>query len=155
MMVRAAGLEPAQPISEPTDFLTSYGFRRRQYGVCGLDYPFTLAFALGAARLVSTPSRCRAWLGIAISGSPDFEQFCTSGFPEGTQIESSPLRLPIPPRPHPIPSTAIPPASARRNRQDGGPCSSSLWSASDACFLGFGRLTLIAAASRLVAICEA
>jgi hypothetical protein len=40
--------------------------------VCGLDYPFTLLQkirSLGAARLVSTPSRLgflRAWLGIAI-----------------------------------------------------------------------------------------
>jgi hypothetical protein len=39
--------------------------------VCGLDYPFTLSRTirgLGAARLVSTPSRLmsrRAWLGIA------------------------------------------------------------------------------------------
>src|ERR1700685_2999692 len=39
--------------------------------VCGLDYPFTLlrkVRSLGAARLVSTPSRLvalRAWLGIA------------------------------------------------------------------------------------------
>ena len=55
--------------------------------VCGLDYPFTLprkVRSLGAARLVSTPSRLvslRAWLGIAISGSPEFEQFCIAGFP--------------------------------------------------------------------------
>ena len=35
-------------------------------GVCGLDYTFTLANALGAARLVSTPSRS---LGLG-SGSP-------------------------------------------------------------------------------------
>ena len=35
-------------------------------GVCGLDYTFTLAFAVGAARLVSTPSSCEAWLGIAM-----------------------------------------------------------------------------------------
>jgi len=63
----------------PADFHTDYGFRRpdvtllessRQ--VCGLDYPFTLLQKirrLGAARLVSTPSRLvflRAWLGIAI-----------------------------------------------------------------------------------------
>jgi hypothetical protein len=65
--------------------------RSRVRLVCGLDYTFTLsAFApLGAARLVSTPSRqpfgwC-AWLGIASEGFPEFEQFCTSGFPEGTQ----------------------------------------------------------------------
>jgi hypothetical protein len=63
----------------PADFHAVYGFRRldvrllegsRQ--VCGLDYPFTLprnVRSLGAARLVSTPSRLvslRAWLGIAI-----------------------------------------------------------------------------------------
>jgi hypothetical protein len=62
----------------PADFHTVYGFRRpsvtpllgpRQ--VCGLDYPFTLlrkVRSLGAARLVSTPSRSihRAWLGITI-----------------------------------------------------------------------------------------
>jgi hypothetical protein len=78
----------------PADFHTVYGFRRpnatplegsRQ--VCGLDYPFTLLRklrSLGAARLVSTPSRLvsfRAWLGIAISGFPEFEQFCIAGFP--------------------------------------------------------------------------
>src|SRR5208283_2980433 len=39
----------------PTDFHTNYGFRRRDC-VCGLDYTFTIAFAVGAARLVSTPS---------------------------------------------------------------------------------------------------
>jgi len=63
----------------PADFHAVYGFRRpdvtflessRQ--VCGLDYPFTLPRrlrSLGAARLVSTPSRLvslRAWLGVAI-----------------------------------------------------------------------------------------
>jgi hypothetical protein len=62
----------------PADFHAVYGFRRpdvRPLGsrqVCGLDYPFTLPRklrSLGAARLVSTPSRLvslRAWLGIAI-----------------------------------------------------------------------------------------
>jgi hypothetical protein len=78
----------------PADFHAVYGFRRpdetllesaRQ--VCGLDYPFTLlrkVRSLGAARLVSTPSRLvslRAWLGIAIAGFPEFEQFCIAGFP--------------------------------------------------------------------------
>jgi hypothetical protein len=42
----------------------------RMVRVRGLDYPFTLALALGAARLVSTPSpgqpRPGAWLGIAM-----------------------------------------------------------------------------------------
>jgi hypothetical protein len=34
--------------------------------VCGLDYPFTIPFSLGAPRLVSTPSSYDAWFGIAI-----------------------------------------------------------------------------------------
>jgi hypothetical protein len=63
----------------PADFHAVYGFRRPDVAllegsrqVCGLDYPFTLprkVRSLGAARLVSTPSRLvslRAWLGIAI-----------------------------------------------------------------------------------------
>jgi hypothetical protein len=53
---------------------------------------------LGAARLVSTPSRRnlrRAWLGIAISGFPDFEQFCIAGFSASTQVFLSPLRMPF------------------------------------------------------------
>jgi len=69
----------------PTDFRTSYGFRRPCYAplalrrVRGLDYPFTLprpriasgaSRGLGAARLVSTPSRFRAWLGIAVERFP-------------------------------------------------------------------------------------
>ena len=77
----------------PADFRAVYGFRRpeaKPFGlrqVCGLDYPFTLLRkirSLGAARLVSTPSRLvslRVWLGIAISGFPEFEQFCIAGFP--------------------------------------------------------------------------
>ena len=63
----------------PADFHTVYGFRRPEVAllkssrqVCGLDYPFTLPRKLrrlGAARLVSTPSRLlclRVWLGIAV-----------------------------------------------------------------------------------------
>jgi hypothetical protein len=70
--------------------------------VCGLDYPFTLLRkirSLGAARLVSTPSRLvslRAWLGIAIQGFPEFEQFCIAGFPdEHSSFSLSPLRMPF------------------------------------------------------------
>ena len=37
----------------------------------------------------------RAWLGIAISGFPDFEQFCIAGFPASTQVCLSPQRLPF------------------------------------------------------------
>ncbi len=43
-VVRTAGLEPARAM--PNGFSYRYGFRRRQRGVCGLDYPFTVASPL-------------------------------------------------------------------------------------------------------------
>ena len=84
----------------PTDFRTRYGFRRRRKDVWGLDYPFamqrTRVRCVGAARLVSTPSPVR---GLArdchVTGFPEFGQFYSPGFPEGTQVGSSPLRLPF------------------------------------------------------------
>jgi hypothetical protein len=72
----------------PTAFAARTRLLVRTRQVCGLDYPFTVSRkirGLGAARLVSTPSRRRAhrvWLGIAISGFPEFEQFCIAGFPD-------------------------------------------------------------------------
>ena len=80
-------------------FSCHFGFRRPAQGefvVWTIPSPF-LTRGLGAARLVSTPSRkyFRAWLGIAISGFPDFEQFYTFGFPMGTHACLSPLRLPF------------------------------------------------------------
>ncbi len=76
----------------PTDFRTSYGFHRPRFDrrVCGLDYPFTLSRHkgrdLGAARLVSTPSRPGSPdPGLArdchLTGFPEFEQFYIAGFP--------------------------------------------------------------------------
>jgi hypothetical protein len=41
----------------------------------------------------------QAWLGIAISGFPEFGQFCIAGFQASTQVSLSPLRMPFPPRP--------------------------------------------------------
>jgi len=38
-LVLRAGIEPARP-QGTQDFLTSYGFRRLQNAVCGLDYIF-------------------------------------------------------------------------------------------------------------------
>ena len=70
----------------PTDFLTNYGFRRRPSGVCGLDYPFTVAFAVGAARLVSTPSLAGLARDCHVTGFPEFEQFCILGFPQEHSI---------------------------------------------------------------------
>jgi hypothetical protein len=107
-MVRAGGFEPprakARRIFLPATVFTAVQVEGPY--VCGLDYPFTLTQlcqVLGAARLVSTPSEVREHPGLArdrhLTGFPEFEQFCTSGFPEGTQFGLSPLRLPIPPRP--------------------------------------------------------
>src|SRR5438045_713803 len=89
-VVRAAGLEPAR--AKPDGF--SYQLRLSppsgEPDVCGLDYPFTVPRyrrGVGAARLVSTPSRHRAWLGIPrVRGFPEFEQFCIAGFPVSTQF---------------------------------------------------------------------
>jgi hypothetical protein len=101
-VVRAEGLEPSRAVR-----LHGFSYRlrlsppgrgalKRVRQVCGLDYPFTVPRkirGLGAARLVSTPSwsECwmrntmehafQAWLGIAISGFPEFGQFCIAGFP--------------------------------------------------------------------------
>ena len=96
----------------PTDFHTSYGFRRRtrpKMGNARLWSGLSLHHALasqgvGAARLVSTPSSTLSQQGLArdrhLTGFPEFEQFCIVGFPASTQFGLSPLRLPIPPRPH-------------------------------------------------------
>ena len=83
-------------------FSYRFGFRRRRAagaGVRGLDYPFTLAGArwpaVGAARLVSTPSRQRAAAPAGLgSGSasagpeafPEFERFYALRFRKGTQV---------------------------------------------------------------------
>lgn len=123
----------------PTDFLTSYGFRRRlawrpqgafpstraitRPDVCGLDYPFAMARrtqALGAARLVSTPSRPRIrgrlGSGSPVKGSPNLSSSTSRVSRRRTQVlfSSSPLRLPVSPRPH-APSLALP-FSIRRRR---------------------------------------
>jgi hypothetical protein len=56
--------------------------------------------ALGAARLVSTPSRCRAWLGIAIGKvSPNLSSSASAVSHRALMFALSPLRLPVPPRP--------------------------------------------------------
>ena len=96
-MVRAEGIEPSWPCGLRI-FLPLRLSPPRQCGfvVWTIPSPFPTR-GLGAARLVSTPSRkCfRAWLGIAIAGFPDFEQFYAVGFPMGTQPCLSPLRLPF------------------------------------------------------------
>src|SRR5579875_3033713 len=86
-------------------FSYRFGFRRPARGgfvVWTIPSPFLIR-GLGAARLVSTPSRkCfRAWLGIAIAGFPEFGQFYSAGFPMGTQAFKSAASA-ISPRPHEI-----------------------------------------------------
>jgi len=74
--------------------------RPRRFAVWTIPSPYALVFTgvSGAARLVSTPSRLVA-PGLArdchVKGFPEFEQFCTSGFPGGTQFFLSPQRLPF------------------------------------------------------------
>ena len=41
----------------------------------------------------------RAWLGIAIAGFPECEQFCIDGFPASTQVSLKSSASAIPPRP--------------------------------------------------------
>src|ERR1700677_1244645 len=103
----------------PTDFHTTTAFAASPCAfalgyVRGLDYPFTVAFAgeafaVGAARLVSTPAPWtfvrRDWLGIAISKVPP--TLSSSTFPvsrKALNFRSSPLRLPVSPRPRTVES---------------------------------------------------
>src|SRR6266478_6149354 len=100
----------------PEDFHAVYGFRRpdahalqHSRSVCGLDYPFTVSRkvrGLGAARLVSTPSRLVA---------PGLARDCHCRFPRIRAVlhrrfpgeHSSLLKSSasaIPPRPHGVAS---------------------------------------------------
>jgi hypothetical protein len=82
----------------PADFHTTSAFAAPPWRVRGLDYTFTIPhveFRCCPSSLYTFPKVLRAWLGIAISGFPDFEQFCTASFPADTQACLSPLRLPF------------------------------------------------------------
>ncbi len=77
--------------------------RSRQ--VCGLDYPFTLPLkirGLGAARLVSTPSRLESYSGLGsglpLQVSPNLGSSASPVSRRALKFGLSPLRLPIPPR---------------------------------------------------------
>ena len=104
----------------PTDFLTSFGFRRLATHVraeaslwSGLSLHLGVrpakASALGAAHLVSTPSRRtsvrQAWLGIATCEvSPTLGSSTSPVSRRALKLRSSPLRLPVSPRPHNVDS---------------------------------------------------
>ena len=96
----------------PADFHTVYGFRRpnvrplegsRQ--VCGLDYPFTLLRkirSLGAARLVSTPSRLvftGLGSGLPFEVSPNLSSSASPVSQTSTQVFLKSAAYAIPPRP--------------------------------------------------------
>ena len=103
-----------------TDFRTSYGFRRPLTGfvVWTIPSPWREG-TLGAARLVSTPFppfRRDLARGCHIKGFPEFEQFYVPGFPGRTQFASSPLRLPVSPRPRDHTPIATRGTDAKRRR---------------------------------------
>lgn len=119
-------LNPHRPCG-PTDFLTICGFRRAllerlvrhsRFVVWTIPSPWPLA--VGAARLVSTPSRSecseRAWLGIAISQvSPNLSSSASPVSRRALKFRLSPVRLPIPPRPRGWLSTPVYHRAAKRN----------------------------------------
>jgi hypothetical protein len=90
-MVRAGGLEPPRAIARRI-FLPATAFAAARRGRLGSGlslHPALASQRLGAARLVSTPSPWLSLWGLArdrhFTGFPEFEQFCTEGFPQGTQ----------------------------------------------------------------------
>jgi hypothetical protein len=93
--VRAAGIEPAQAL-RPYGFSYHFGFHRRleAFVVWTIPSPWRVS-AVGAARLVSTPSPAKRRFGGSLArdchlkGFPDFEQFCIHGFPRSTQFFKS------------------------------------------------------------------
>jgi len=79
----------------PTDFHTTSVFTAAAWrSWSGLSLHRSDA-AVGAARLVSTPSPKGLARDRHLTGFPEFGQFCISGFPKSTQASSSPLRLPF------------------------------------------------------------
>ena len=102
-MVRAGGFEPPQAL-RPNGFSYHLRLSPPPSGVCGLDYPFTLA-----SRRRCCPSSLYTFpfgmfrSGLArdchFTGSPEFEQFCIAGFPASTQVAIKSGASAIPPRP--------------------------------------------------------
>jgi hypothetical protein len=84
-----------------TDFHTRHGFRRRQWRLeSGLSLHHGPK-ALGAARLVSTPSPRGAWLGIAVGRTGTVSPNLSGSTPPVSRraLHQSLLRLPVSPRP--------------------------------------------------------
>ena len=157
--MRAGGLEPPrgypQRIFVPATAFAAPATRRRALRrVRGLDYPFTLprpriasgaSRGLGAARLVSTPSRFRAWLGIAVERFPRVWAVLRPRFPAAHSNRFKSVASAIPPRPRGAKSYT----QAARSRQGiaicaphNGPCETS----------GSGRPVAFAAKTRRVCL---
>jgi hypothetical protein len=144
--VRAAGLEPTQGL-RPYGF--SYQLRlspshTREVRDCEFVVWTILhrgvrpgeAFAVGAARLVSTPSRetfvLRAWLGTATcEGSPTLRSSASPVSRRAPKSRLSPLRLPILPPPRTVESYRLcagfdqaPPTSKRASTLRPSMCAS-------------------------------
>src|ERR1700722_20149338 len=110
-LVRAEGLEPSRAVK-----LNGFSYRLRlsppgrdvsEYArqVCGLDYPFTVSRnirGLGAARLVSTPSRsvCSGLgSGLPFQVSPNLGSSASPVSQASTQVFLKSAAYAIPPRP--------------------------------------------------------
>ena len=104
---------PHEPLSS-TDFHTVYGFRRPDAAfwsdASGLRSGLSLhrppedpGIRCCPSSLYTFPARTFR-PGLArdchVTGFPEFGQFCIAGFQASTQVSLSPLRLPVPPRPH-------------------------------------------------------
>jgi hypothetical protein len=90
-VVRAGGLEPPRPI-RVCGFSYHFDFRRPDKQVRGLDYPFTMPpnGDLGAARLVSTPSRTSGLgSGLPLKVSPTLSSSAPPVSLAGTQFLKS------------------------------------------------------------------
>src|SRR6266436_2816265 len=88
-MVRTGGLEPPPPCGEQIFIPLRLSPPPLRRSWSGLSLRHSLP-AVGAARLVSTPSPEGAWLGIGLGcplAFPDFEQFYSTSFPAGTPTE--------------------------------------------------------------------
>ncbi len=90
-LVGAAGLEPARP--KPKDFLTIYGFRRRRsaFVVWTFPSPWAVAFRCCPSSLYTfpVPGLARDWHQRDLEAFPDFEQFYSRRFRQGTHSRKS------------------------------------------------------------------
>ena len=104
-LVRTAGIEPARDYSQRIFIpLRLSPPRTIKLRVCGLDYPFTMAFA-HRCRPSSLYTFPESGLGSGLAPVPSTKSVpriwavLHPAFPTGALKSSSPLRLPVPPRP--------------------------------------------------------